>query len=150
MQCRLVPTAAVGNSIETTDANAGEFVADNTLAFHVSRTGPTTTGLAVQIAATGSSTAGDDFTGFTCPLEIPAGASFADKPTQQFHHTSIANAALLGPPDDADGDGSSNFLEYYFGSQLDDASSTGQMQSASANGAISSRPPSRGRRTGPT
>lgn len=164
-------------TIVATDAMAGESGADQALVFRVTRAGATTGSLAVRLAASGSAGAGDDFTGFGSPLEIPAGAQFADlaltvladelaegpeslgitintdaayeigtpgsadagiadSPTQQFYFANIANPAMRGPLDDADGDGCSNLLEYYFGSQPGDATSIGRMQAGASNGSV--------------
>ncbi len=60
-------------SVVATDASAGEYGADQSLAFTVSRTGDTTTALTVNYTTTGAS-AGRDFAILSGSIEIPAGA----------------------------------------------------------------------------
>jgi hypothetical protein len=65
-------------TVTATDAAAGEFGPDQTLVFTVSRTGPTTAPLNVQLSATGRATPGSDYNGFTTLFEIPASQASAD------------------------------------------------------------------------
>ncbi|MCW1921481.1 Ig-like domain-containing protein [Luteolibacter arcticus] len=63
-------------NIEATDATAGEYGADQSMAFSVTRTGSTTEALAVSYTTNGA-TSGSDFTALTGTVEIPAGQSSA-------------------------------------------------------------------------
>jgi len=63
--------------ISASDAAAGEFGADQSIVFTVTRTGSTTELLSVPLAASGSAAAGVDYTGFISPLTIPAGQAGA-------------------------------------------------------------------------
>ena len=74
----LPPTPAV--ALTVTDASAGEFGADKSLAFTLTRTGGTESALAVVLAASGVATPSTDFSGWTSPMMIPAGQSSATLP----------------------------------------------------------------------
>ncbi|MEK7950378.1 Ig-like domain-containing protein [Luteolibacter soli] len=63
-------------SIEATDATGGEYGADQSLAFTVTRTGPTTGALAVSYTTSGTAT-GSDIAPLSGTIEIPAGQSSA-------------------------------------------------------------------------
>lgn len=67
-------------SIAATDAAAGEHGADQALAFTVTRSGSTVAELGVPLVASGSATAGTDYTGFQSTLTIPVGQSSATLP----------------------------------------------------------------------
>jgi hypothetical protein len=69
------PTPTV--TLTATDNSAGEFGADQTLVFTVTRSGATTAPLSVNLTASGSATAADS-SGFVSPRVIPLGASSAD------------------------------------------------------------------------
>lgn len=69
----VTPAAAATVTIAATDASAGEFGADASFQFAISRTGATTNWLTVPLAASGSATPGDDFTGLAGGVVIPAG-----------------------------------------------------------------------------
>ncbi len=69
--------AAVEVSITASDDSAGEFGADQALEFSVTRSGSTTAALVVPLVAGGSATAGEDYSGFTGSVEIPAGQASA-------------------------------------------------------------------------
>lgn len=60
-------------TIAATDSTAGEHGADQGLEFTISRTGGIDADLAVPLVASGSATAGADFTGFAGSVTIPAG-----------------------------------------------------------------------------
>jgi hypothetical protein len=65
-------------TVTATDATAGEFGPDQTLVFTVSRTGPTTAPLNVQLSANGSAAPSSDYNGFATLFEIPASQASAD------------------------------------------------------------------------
>jgi len=65
-------------TIAATDASAGESGADRQLRFTVTRTGSTAAPLGVPLLASGSATAGVDYSGFASPVTIPAGQAGAD------------------------------------------------------------------------
>ena len=67
-------------AISATDAAAGEFGADQSIGFTVTRTGSTTELLSVPLAASGSAAAGVDYTGFISPLTIQPGQASATLP----------------------------------------------------------------------
>jgi hypothetical protein len=67
-------------TIAATDASAGEFGADHALEFTVTRTGSTGAPLNVPLVASGSATAGADYTGFQSSVSIPAGQASATLP----------------------------------------------------------------------
>lgn len=69
------PTPTV--TLTATDNSASEFGADQILVFTVTRSGPTTAPLSVNLTASGSATSAD-YSGFVSPLVIPIGASSAD------------------------------------------------------------------------
>lgn len=66
-------------TIEATDASAGEHGTDQSLAFTVTRTGPTAAALVVSYTISGA-TPGSDFTALSGSVEIPAGATAASIP----------------------------------------------------------------------
>lgn len=75
-------TASGGNEVTITapDATAGEAGGDQALGFTISRSGSTAQALTVSLAATGSATAGTDYTGFQTSVVIPAGQSSENLP----------------------------------------------------------------------
>lgn len=75
-----VPPAPPVVTLAATDASAGEFGSDKSLAFTITRTGGTENALAVVLAAGGAATPGSDFSGWTSPMMIPAGQSSATLP----------------------------------------------------------------------
>ncbi len=50
-------------------------------------------------------------------------ATITDKPSQDFFFNNIADPGKRDPGDDADGDNAVNFIEFYFGTDLNDAAS---------------------------
>jgi hypothetical protein len=64
-------------TIVATDDTAGEFGADQSLAFTVTRTGGTNNPLIVALSTGGTASAGADYSGFTTNLTIASGASNA-------------------------------------------------------------------------
>ena len=70
-------TAAVATlpvvTLSATDASAGEFGADQALAFTVTRTGDTTAALTVPLVASGTATADVDYSGLSGSVIIPSG-----------------------------------------------------------------------------
>ncbi|MEY4489701.1 MAG: hypothetical protein RIQ79_2209, partial [Verrucomicrobiota bacterium] len=64
-------------TLTATDASAGEFGADQALAFTVTRTGSTTAALSVPLTASGTATSGSDYSGFASSVTIPAGQASA-------------------------------------------------------------------------
>ncbi len=161
-------------TLAATDSTAGEFGADQSLAFTVTRTGATTSALAVPLVASGSATSGVDYTGFSGSITIPAGqtsatvtltvlsdslaegsetvtlalgtsasftagtpssvtVSITDQPAEAYYASVIADPAKRGPTDDADGDGTPNLLEYFFGSSPASGSDTGSLTLPSAD-----------------
>ena len=60
-------------TLAATDASAGELGPDQSIVFTVTRTGATTSALTVPLVASGSATAGQDYTGFSGSVTIPAG-----------------------------------------------------------------------------
>jgi hypothetical protein len=64
-------------SIVAADATAGEFGADRSLSFTISRGGATTSALDVPIILSGTATAGADFSGFVSPINLAVGDSSA-------------------------------------------------------------------------
>jgi hypothetical protein len=153
-------------SITATDSSAGEFGNDQSLGFTVTRSGSTTSDLTVPLVASGTATAGSDYSGFTGSLMLPAGhtsvtmplvvlpddlaegpetvtitlgasadftagspaaasGSIADRPSQAYFFSAIADPALRGPLDDADTDSNANIIEYFMGSHPGDSSSRG-------------------------
>ncbi|MES2924932.1 MAG: fibronectin type III domain-containing protein [Verrucomicrobiota bacterium] len=60
---------------------------------------------------------------FTAGSPASASATIADNPSQSYFFTAIANPAKRGPNDDADGDSSANIVEYFMGSNPDNAGS---------------------------
>jgi hypothetical protein len=63
--------------LTVTDASGGEFGADKTITFLLSRSGSTTTALSVPLVASGSATPDADYSGFGSPVIIPVGSSSA-------------------------------------------------------------------------
>jgi len=86
----LPPTPVV--TLAVTDAAAGEFGADKSLVFTVTRTGGTESALAIVLAASGAATSSNDFSGWASPMMIPAGQSSATLPL-----TVIADTLHEGP-----------------------------------------------------
>ncbi len=71
-------TAAVALPVLTlaaTDAAAGEYGADQQLAFTLTRSGDTSAALTVPLSASGSATVGLDYSGFSASVTLPAGQS---------------------------------------------------------------------------
>ena len=64
-------------TMAATDAVAGEFGPDKTLTFQITRSGPVTSELTVNLNASGSATAGVDYSGFTSSMTLPANAASA-------------------------------------------------------------------------
>ena len=162
----LTPAALPSVTIAATDTSAGEAISDRQLQFTLTRAGSTASALAVPLTASGTATPGDDYSGFSTPVTIPAGQTgatvtlavldddeaegaetitltlgagagftagtpasatltFADKPSQAFYVTSIADPAQRGPLDDPDGDSVPNLLEYFMGSNPATSTSAG-------------------------
>jgi alpha-L-fucosidase 2 len=69
----VTPLALATVTIVTTDAIAGEFGADQTIGFTISRTGATSAALAIPLAASGTASAGSDYSGFSSSVSIPSG-----------------------------------------------------------------------------
>jgi hypothetical protein len=70
----ITPAAAVPITISANDATAGEFGPDTVVEFTVVRvTSSTATALTVPITASGSASAGSDYSGYTTTVTIPAG-----------------------------------------------------------------------------
>jgi len=67
-------------TIVATDATAGEKGADQTLAFTVTRTASTAADLVVPVTASGTATAGADYSGLGATITIPAGSASAVLP----------------------------------------------------------------------
>jgi hypothetical protein len=67
-------------TLAATDASAGEFGADQAMAFTVTRTGSTTASLNVPLVASGSAASGVDYTGFLSSIAIPIGQASAPLP----------------------------------------------------------------------
>jgi hypothetical protein len=73
-------TAAVALPVLTlaaTDAAAGEFGADQSLVFTLSRSGDTSAALTVPLSASGSATSGTDYSGLSAFALVPVGKSSA-------------------------------------------------------------------------
>jgi hypothetical protein len=67
-------------NITASDATAGEHGADQTLAFAITRTGPTTGSLNVPLIIGGSATAGTDYSGGAAGVTIPASQASVSLP----------------------------------------------------------------------
>ena len=76
----LTPTALPTVTISATDASAGEFGADQQLAFTVARSGATTAALAVPLTVSGTATSAVDYSGFSSSLSVPIGQASAVLP----------------------------------------------------------------------
>lgn len=159
----ITPASLPVVTLAATDASAGEFGADQTVVFTLSRTGSTTAGLSVPLHPSGTATPDVDYSGLLTSFNLPAGqasaslsllalpdadaegpetitltlgagsgytlgstisatATLADKPSQQFFFTAIADEGQRGPADDPDEDGAPNLLEYFAGSDPASAS----------------------------
>ncbi len=64
--------------IRSVTSSATEGSADTSVTFRVTRTGDTTNALVVNLSASGTATAGNDYSGFSSVATIPAGAAFVD------------------------------------------------------------------------
>jgi hypothetical protein len=78
--------------LTVTDASGGEFGSDHTITFLLFRSGITTTALSVPLVASGSATAGADYSGFVSPVIIPVGSSSA-----VINLTTLPDSEIEGP-----------------------------------------------------
>ncbi len=144
---RVTATVALPSlSIAATDASAGESGADQQLAFTITRAGDTSDALTVPLTASGSATAGLDYSGFSGSVSFPAGQSsllvpltvLADSLAEGSESLTLTLGAgsgfTLGSPSSASATIADTPAQAYFFSTVSDASKRGPSDDPDGDG----------------